>query len=209
MYSSNFFTCDLQYFRTDSWKNLSWVLLIFLVITFKKKKKIIPPTNLKFLCCLPAGHCKWKHFHREKTDQNTFHSWQMQMKTAIRANDLVGKEYHNQEKEAFEVHCFKTEVEKGVKLQYHRMRELGHMELAPDQGWVGNWHSIERNQSPSNLKLFTSQTNLLRRQRQPGEGVLAQEEKKTHPTHPIPILLLCFFPHHFISANMLPLCKGM
>lgn len=154
MGSRHFLKCDLQYLGTDSWKNILFVLLV-LVITFKKKKWF-PPTNLKLISCLPAGRHKWKHFHNEKTDQNMFHIWQVQIqrKQSLELtiifwvrNFLV--RVSKLESSLFQKRNGKKKWEKSGKLQHLLpLRVPGHTDLVPDQGWAGSWHSTDGNQPP-------------------------------------------------------------
>lgn len=140
MGSRHFLKCDLQYLGTDSWKNIFFVLLV-LVIAFKKKKWF-PPTNLKLISCLPAGRHKWKHFHNEKTDQNMFHIWQVQIqrKQSLELtiifwvrNFLV--RVSKLESSLFQKRNGKKKWEKSGKLQHLLpLRVPGHTDLVPDQG---------------------------------------------------------------------------
>lgn len=154
MGSRHFWKCDLQYLGTDSWKDLFFVLLV-LIITFKKKKWI-PPTNLKLISCLPAGHHKWKHFHNEKTDQNMFHIWrvQIQRKQSLELTIIFWvrnflMRVSKLESSLFQKWSGQKKWEKSGELQrLLPLRVPGHTELAPDRGWAGSWHSTERKQPP-------------------------------------------------------------
>lgn len=178
--SRHFWKCNLQYLGTDSWNNLFFVLLV-LVITFKKKK-CIPPTNLKLISCLPAGHHKWKHFHNDKTDQNMFHIWwvQIQRKWSLELT-IIFCVRNFLMRVSLKVHYFKTEVgkrsEKRVKscniFFFWGCRDIRSWLLIRAELAAATTQKAINLLSSPNLKLFNSQTNLLTRQRQPGEGVLA------------------------------------
>lgn len=97
--------------------------------------------------------------------------------------------------------------EKSGKLKYLLPLGVpGCTELAADQGWSGSWHSTEDNLL-SSPNLYSSQTNLLTRQRQPGECVLARrQENISHTPHSHSsvshshVSSLC----SFIGLNILP-----
>lgn len=183
--SRHFWKCDLLYLGTDSWKSLFSVLLV-LVIIFKKKK-LIPPKTRKLISCHPVGHHKWKHFRNEKTDQNMFHFWWLQIQgnkslelTVFWVRNILMR-VNKLESSLFQSWSGQKKREKSGKLK--SLLPLGVLGCTADQAWSGSWHSTEDNLL-SSPNLYRSQTNLLTRQRQPGERVLAwRQENTSHTAH--------------------------
>lgn len=72
--SGHIWKCELQYMRTDSWKNYRQISFSVLLL----KRKNISTYKLE-VSCLPTEYHKWKCFHNGKAYQNMFHIWRVQI----------------------------------------------------------------------------------------------------------------------------------
>lgn len=176
--------------------------VLLVSVNIFKKKKLIPPTNMKLICCHPAGHHKWKHFHNEKTDQNMLHIWwlQIQRKQSLQLTVF----WVNFLMRVSKLESSLAEVGKITEKRVESCNMFFLWVCRDVRSWLLTGADLVAGTAQRTTSFLLPTFIVAKPTYSQGRGSLGNVfwlgSKKTHPTHPVPILLSSI-PHAPLSAS--------